>query len=306
MVFITKNIPLVISSAGAAVSETCTITEDRSHLTYKGQGLINIPPGAINVTIAAVSFHGINSYKNITTDEIFKIEYVTEADVPGFIEIPVPAGAYTLETLEETIIRGLEGDPSVPDRLLAFHYDKPTRKVIVEFDLTGVADGAVSTLKEAKLKFGKDHMEFFGILLGFDDDVTADQAVDGTHENKSYFFTGNNVSTINDNIEFVGVNCDLISGSFDPKGDPGISLLTVPVIVGRGEHFSFVPNPIYHEVNSDDKNISAIDFTLVDFSGERLIPNSEWCMQCDIQYQIYMADENAIPGLSGGRYLGMN
>ena len=148
-------------------------------------------------------------------------------------------------------------------------------------------------------------MQFFGTLLGFSEDIEADQSVDGTHDNNSYFHTGSVVSTINDNIEFIGVHCDLISGSFEPKGDPGISLLTVPVIVGRGEHFSFVPNPIYHEVNSDDKNINGIDFTLVDFNGERLIPNSEWCMQCDIQYQTYVPDENAMQNLSGG-YLGTN
>ena len=88
MVFITKNIPLVISSAGAAVSATCTITEDRSHLTYKGRALISIPPGALNVTIAAVSFHGINSYKNITSDQVFKIQYVTDANATVTKSIP--------------------------------------------------------------------------------------------------------------------------------------------------------------------------------------------------------------------------
>ena len=301
MVFLTKNIPLVISSAGAAVSATCTITEDRSHLTYTGSSPITIPRGALNVTIAAESFHGINSYQNLTSDQVFTIHYVTEDSATVTKEIPVPAGAYTLESLEETIVRALESDAATPDRLLAFHYDKPTRKVVIEIDLTGVADGTVSTVKEVKLKFSSDSsMQVLGALLGFNVDIEADQTNDGVHDNKSYFHTGSKVSTINDNIEFIAVHCDLIksSASYDSVGDPGIGLLVVPVTVGRGEHFSFVPNPIYHEITSGNQNINGINFYLVDFQGFRIIPNSDWCMQCDIQYQIYVPDEDAIQ--SGG------
>ena len=276
--YIEKNIPVLISSKSATNSNA-----DRSTCQLVFSRPIQIPNEAVNVEVAATQFYGQNTFRNIPQASAF----VFTTNV-GTHTVPLPAGCYTLDAFSEAVEFFLSETAALPDRLFTFTRSTATGIVSVDVDGTGSSDGTVVDLLSVAIPFASNAANApIATLLGF----TSDKTVAVTN-GRSDVLQGDTVATIDDTPHMLNVHTDLTHGAMDAKGNPSTLLLSVPISVPLGASIAYQPSePIFHECSSDSSNITSIIATLREHDESILAPFSDWWVQIDIRYQLYVDDD---------------
>ena len=295
MVFIEKNIPVLVSTVAAETSQRAVTREGRNFVEAVFSSKINIPDDAFDICIAATQFYGLNTFNNVTSAGSFVFETI---GVGTQVTVPIPVGCYDIDTFAEVIERTLQARNDMPDGLLRFSFDKATRKVIIEVDITGTTDGVTVTgISGVALQFD-DSSANIRELLGFPSTITVTPST-----NASAFAVGTNIATIEDNIHVINIHHDSTGAAFNGLGNSDTLLLSVPVSVPKGSIIDYQPNTLlFHELKSETQDIQSFLVDLRDAVGTRLTPQSNWWVQLDIRYKIYQAEDNLMGGLRGCNY----
>lgn len=295
MVFIEKNIPVLVSTLAAESSNRAVTREGRNFVEAVFSSKINIPDDAFDITIAATQFYGLNTFNNVTSAGSFVFETTGTGTQ---VTVPIPVGCYDIDTFGEVIERTLQARNDMPDGLLRFSFDKATRKVIIEVDITGTTDGVTVTgISGVALQFDNSSANVRE-LLGFTGVVTVTPST-----NASAFAVGTNIATIEDNIHVINIHHDSTGAAFNGLGNSDTLLLSVPVSVPKGSIIDYQPNTLlFHELKSETQDIQSFLVDLRDAVGTRLTPQSNWWVQLDIRYKIYQAEDNLMGGLRGCNY----
>ena len=295
MVFIEKNIPVLVSTLAAESSSRAVTREGRNFVEAVFSSKINIPDDAFDICIAATQFYGLNTFNNVTSAGSFVFETI---GVGTQVTVPIPVGCYDIDTFAEVIERTLQARNDMPDGLLRFSFDKATRKVIIEVDITGTTDGVTVTgISGVALQFD-DSSANIRELLGFPSTITVTPST-----NASAFAVGTNIATIEDNIHVINIHHDSTGAAFNGLGNSDTLLLSVPVSVPKGSIIDYQPNTLlFHELKSETQDIQSFLVDLRDAVGTRLTPQSNWWVQLDIRYKIYQAEDNLMGGLRGCNY----
>ena len=295
MVFIEKNIPVLVSTVAAETSQRAVTREGRNFVEAVFSSKINIPDDAFDICIAATQFYGLNTFNNVTSAGSFVFETIGGGTQ---VTVPIPVGCYDIDTFAEVIERTLQARNDMPDGLLRFSFDKATRKVIIEVDITGTTDGVTVTgISGVALQFD-DSSANIRELLGFPSTITVTPST-----NASAFAVGTNIATIEDNIHVINIHHDSTGAAFNGLGNSDTLLLSVPVSVPKGSIIDYQPNTLlFHELKSETQDIQSFLVDLRDAVGTRLTPQSNWWVQLDIRYKIYQAEDNLMGGLRGCNY----
>ena len=298
MVFIEKNIPVLVSTVAAEKSKRSQTRDGRNFVEAVFSSKINIPDDAFDICIAATQFYGMNTFNNVTTEGSFVFETDPGTGNATQVTVPIPVGCYDIDTFGEVIERTLQARNDMPDSLLRFSYDKATRKVIIEVDVTGTSDGtAITTISEVALQFDNSSANVRE-LLGFPSTITVTPSA-----NASAFVVGTNIATIEDNIHVLNIHHDATGAAFNGLGNSDTLLLSVPVSVPKGSIIDYQPNTLlFHELKSESQDIQSFLVDLRDAVGTRLAPQSDWWVQLDIRYKKYQAEDHLMGGLRGCNY----
>ena len=95
MVFIEKNIPVLVSTVAAETSQRAVTREGRNFVEAVFSSKINIPDDAFDITIAATQFYGLNTFNNVTSAGSFVFETIGTGTQ---VTVPIPVGGYDIYT----------------------------------------------------------------------------------------------------------------------------------------------------------------------------------------------------------------
>lgn len=279
--YITKNIPLILDSAQAAQSAS-----DGSDFTVRMNPQISIPIEAINVEVGLLSAEVYNSFQNFTGTNNFHFS-VTQGGVTSAKAVALPAGAYSLDSLQETITRFCEGD-ALPDSLFTFVFNPATRKVTIQADHTSTAPAI--TLTNVTINFNHPEMATVASLLGFDDSAALDFGVvpaNASVLNK----TGTVNATIDERPDQIHIRSDLATGGIDPKGE-STTILAAFAPQTPGALVLYEPqNILWHECSVANGSFGSVFVQLTDGLGVPLNTNGRsFKVQLEIKYLMWVAE----------------
>lgn len=282
--YITKNIPLILDS-GNSKAQTAS---DGSDFTVRMNPQIIIPIEAINVEVGLLSCEVYNSFQNLVgASHEFKFT-ITAGGTTADIDIPIPAGAYSLETLAETVTRFCEKDHRLPDSMFTFVLNPATRKVTIQVDYTSTSP--LITLTTVTINFDHANMTTIASLLGFCDcNSVALGTIDPLASVKEV--TGSDNATINERPDQIHVRSDLATGGIDPKGESTTILAAFAPQVPGALVLYEPQNILWHECSVANGSFSSVFVQLTDGDGLPLNTNGRtFKVQLEIKYLMWVAE----------------
>lgn len=282
--YITKNIPLILDS-GNSKAQTAS---DGSDFTVRMNPQIIIPIEAINVEVGLLSCEVYNSFQNLVgANHEFRFT-ITSAGTTNEIPIPIPAGAYSLETLAETVTRFCEQDHRLPDSMFTFVLNPATRKVTIQVDYTSTSP--VITLTDITIHFDHANMATIASLLGFA--ATTSGPLGGMTTNASVKeVTGIANATINEVPDQIHVRSDLATGGIDPKGESTTILAAFAPQVPGALVLYEPQNILWHECSVANGSFSSVFVQLTNGDGLPLNTNGRhFKVQLEIKYLMWVAE----------------
>ena len=277
--YIEKNIPLILDSTHAA-------SKSSGSMMVRFEPMIDIPPEAMNVEIGLVHATVYNSFVNLTGTNEFKFT-VNHAGISATMKtISIPAGAWSIDTLNEYIARFCEADGDCPDTLFALELNPSTRMVSIQTDPTMTSPSL--TLTAVTIEFAEANMAGLAALLGFAAvDIAYGSFASGVSMVVAY---GTTASTIHETVATLQMRSDLASGGVDPFGNSSTLLAAFPMTVSPGARMNYAPPVVvWHELSAANGHFGSAFFQLTDGGGTEVDTNGrEYQLVLEIRYRIWL------------------
>ena len=290
MAFIEKSIPLYLQS---------DVTSGVIDLTL--QPALDIPVDAKNVTAELVSATLHNTFYNLTGTNEFKFTVTPNGGSANPKTIPFPAGAYDVDSIQETIDTFLLDDHELPDTLFEVLYNNATQRVTIRVDFTQQGINTISAAGSTVV-IQTSHANMAGLagLLGF-----------ATSGDVTYTFANvdqsqvSNVGTLAPALlqgpDTIQVRSDLIVGAIDRFGH-GTNILAEFPAPAKGTRIHFEQAfTMPHEFAAANGRVDKVRARLTDQDGVQLKPvERAYQLHILIKYLMWVpTPEKTMAGLVG-------